>query len=69
MGTHATQLVGSQFPDQGLNLGHGGERTESRLSGNSLRVFLRLSWEVLQLLPGFTVRGKMIFFSVCGGNS
>ena len=23
------QLVGSQFPDQGLNLGHGSETTES----------------------------------------
>ena len=26
---HATWLVGSQFPDQGLNLGHGSESSES----------------------------------------
>ena len=26
---HAAWLVGSQFPDQGLNLGHGGESAES----------------------------------------
>ena len=25
---HAAQLVGSQFPDQGLNLGHSSESTE-----------------------------------------
>ena len=26
---HAAQLVGSQFPDQGLNMGHSSESTES----------------------------------------
>lgn len=29
MGRDAARLVGSQFPDQGLNLGHGSESTES----------------------------------------
>ena len=26
---HVAQLAGSQFPDQGLNLGHGGESAKS----------------------------------------
>ena len=41
---HVRQLKGIPVPDQGLNPGHGGERTQiltTRLPGNS---FFRVSW-------------------------